>query len=590
MKELLSILSEEVGAAFQAAGIDREYGNVTLSNRPELCEYQCNGALASAKKFHKNPMEVAEAVAEKLSSSDTFEEVSAAKPGFLNMKASPEFIRKYLSGMYGDTDRLGAEKTGHPEKLFMDYGGPNVAKPLHVGHLRSAVIGEAVKRLARFEGDEVTADVHLGDFGLQMGLIITELKERKPDLPYFDDFFTGEYPAEAPFTISELEDIYPAASAKSKEDETFHEKALAATKEMQEGRRGYRELQRQIMEISVSDLKKNYARLNVSFDLWKGESDAEPYIPGMVEDMKAKGFAHESNGALVVDVEEEGDKKTIPPCMILKSDGAALYDTTDLATLIWRMKDYDPDEVLYVVDSRQELHFIQCFRCAKKTGIVPENKKLTFLGFGTVNGEGGKPLKTRDGGVMRLEYLISDIEDAMFEKIRESSPDMDEAEAHDIAKTVSLAALKYGDLKNQPSKDYIFDMNKFISSEGDTGPYILYTIVRTKSILRKFAEAGGDIANVMPATPSGASDKALAERLCLFQSEVKSAYENLSPNILCAYIYALCNDFNHFYHDTKILSCPDEEKKKGYIADVILTRRVLEKSIDLLGFEAPERM
>lgn len=590
MKELLSILSEEVGAAFQAAGIDREYGNVTLSNRPELCEYQCNGALASAKKFHKNPMEVAEAVAEKLSSSDTFEEVSAAKPGFLNMKASPEFIRKYLSGMYGDTDRLGAEKTGHPEKLFMDYGGPNVAKPLHVGHLRSAVIGEAVKRLARFEGDEVTADVHLGDFGLQMGLIITELKERKPDLPYFDDSFTGEYPAEASFTISELEDIYPAASAKSKEDETFHEKALAATKEMQEGRRGYRELQRQIMEISVSDLKKNYARLNVSFDLWKGESDAEPYIPGMVEDMKAKGFAHESNGALVVDVEEEGDKKTIPPCMILKSDGAALYDTTDLATLIWRMKDYDPDEVLYVVDSRQELHFIQCFRCAKKTGIVPENKKLTFLGFGTVNGEGGKPLKTRDGGVMRLEYLISDIEDAMFEKIRESSPDMDEAEAHDIAKTVSLAALKYGDLKNQPSKDYIFDMNKFISSEGDTGPYILYTIVRTKSILRKFAEAGGDIANVMPATPSGASDKALAERLCLFQSEVKSAYENLSPNILCAYIYALCNDFNHFYHDTKILSCPDEEKKKGYIADVILTRRVLEKSIDLLGFEAPERM
>ncbi len=590
MKELLSILSEEVGAAFQAAGIDREYGNVTLSNRPELCEYQCNGALASAKKFHKNPMEVAETVAEKLSSSDTFEEVSAAKPGFLNMKASPEFIRKYLSGMYGDTDRLGAEKTGHPEKLFMDYGGPNVAKPLHVGHLRSAVIGEAVKRLARFEGDEVTADVHLGDFGLQMGLIITELKERKPDLPYFDDSFTGEYPAEASFTISELEDIYPAASAKSKEDETFHEKALAATKEMQEGRRGYRELQRQIMEISVSDLKKNYARLNVSFDLWKGESDAEPYIPGMVEDMKAKGFAHESNGALVVDVEEEGDKKTIPPCMILKSDGAALYDTTDLATLIWRMKDYDPDEVLYVVDSRQELHFIQCFRCAKKTGIVPENKKLTFLGFGTVNGEGGKPLKTRDGGVMRLEYLISDIEDAMFEKIRESSPDMDEAEAHDIAKTVSLAALKYGDLKNQPSKDYIFDMNKFISSEGDTGPYILYTIVRTKSILRKFAEAGGDIANVMPATPSGASDKALAERLCLFQSEVKSAYENLSPNILCAYIYALCNDFNHFYHDTKILSCPDEEKKKGYIADVILTRRVLEKSIDLLGFEAPERM
>ena len=590
MKELLSILSEEVGAAFQAAGIDREYGNVTLSNRPELCEYQCNGALASAKKFHKNPMEVAETVAEKLSSSDTFEEVSAAKPGFLNMKASTEFIRKYLSGMYGDTDRLGAEKTGHPEKLFMDYGGPNVAKPLHVGHLRSAVIGEAVKRLARFEGDEVTADVHLGDFGLQMGLIITELKERKPDLPYFDDSFTGEYPAEAPFTISELEDIYPAASAKSKEDETFHEKALAATKEMQEGRRGYRELQRQIMEISVSDLKKNYARLNVSFDLWKGESDAEPYIPGMVEDMKAKGFAHESNGALVVDVEEEGDKKTIPPCMILKSDGAALYDTTDLATLIWRMKDYDPDEGLYVVDSRQELHFIQCFRCAKKTGIVPENKKLTFLGFGTVNGEGGKPLKTRDGGVMRLEYLISDIEDAMFEKIRESSPDMDEAEAHDIAKTVSLAALKYGDLKNQPSKDYIFDMNKFISSEGDTGPYILYTIVRTKSILRKFAEAGGDIANVMPATPSGASDKALAERLCLFQSEVKSAYENLSPNILCAYIYALCNDFNHFYHDTKILSCPDEEKKKGYIADVILTRRVLEKSIDLLGFEAPERM
>ncbi len=590
MKELLTILSEEVGQAFEKAGVDVSYGTVSLSNRPELCEYQCNGALASAKKFHKNPVETAEAVAQVLSESGTFSEVTVAKPGFLNLKASPEFIRDYVSGMYDDEDRLGAEKTAHPEKLFMDYGGPNVAKPLHVGHLRSAVIGEAVKRLARFEGNEVTADVHLGDFGLQMGLIITELRERKPDLPYFDDSFTGDYPAEAPFTISELEDIYPAASAKSKADEAFHEKALAATKEMQEGKRGYRELQRLIMEISVADLKKNYARLNVDFDLWKGESDCEPYIPGMVEDMKAKGYAHESNGALVVDVEEEGDKKTIPPCMILKSDGAALYDTTDLATLIWRMKDYDPDEVLYVVDSRQELHFIQCFRCAKKTGIVPAEKKLTFLGFGTVNGEGGKPLKTREGGVMRLEYLIQDIEDAMYAKIKESSADMEDSEAHEIAKTVSLAALKYGDLKNQPSKDYIFDLNKFISSEGDTGPYILYTIVRTKSILRKFAEAGGDITNCKPQAPSGASDKALLERIALFSAEVRSAWENLSPNILCAYIYALCNDFNHFYHDTKILTCPDEEKKAGYIADVLLTQRVLEKAIDLLGFAAPEKM
>lgn len=588
MKKILDQITAAVSGAFEAAGYEAEYGKVTLSNRPDLCEYQCNGAMAAAKKYHCAPIQIASKVVEKLQAEELFSEVNAVNPGFLNLKLSPEFLRDYLQSMQED-DRLGCEKTENPKTIIIDYGGPNVAKPLHVGHLRSAIIGESVKRLGRYAGHKVIGDIHLGDWGLQMGLIITELKRRKPELVYFDENYTGEYPKEAPFTISELEEIYPAASARSKEDEAYKEEAMHATYLVQHGRRGYQAILQHILNVSVTDLKRNYANLNVEFDLWKGESDAQPYIPEMVERLKKEGYAYESNGALVVDVKEDSDTKEVPPCMILKSDGASLYTTTDLATLVERRKLFDPDEVIYVVDKRQEMHFIQVFRCAKKTGIVKPETELKFLGFGTMNGKDGKPFKTRDGGVMRLEYLIADIDEQMYQKISDN-PDISPEEAKETAKIVGLSAIKYGDLSNQASKDYVFDVDRFTSFEGNTGPYILYTIVRIKSILNKYQAQGGVLEKGRIPAAENESQKALELMLARFNGVLENAFEELAPHKVCAYIYELANSFNKFYHETKILGEENEEKRAGLVALLQLTKRVLETCIDVLGFEAPDRM
>ncbi len=588
MKKILDQITAAVSGAFEAAGYEAEYGKVTLSNRPDLCEYQCNGAMAAAKKYHCAPIQIASKVVEKLQAEEMFSEVNAVNPGFLNLKLSPEFVRDYLQSMQED-DRLGCEKTENPKTIIIDYGGPNVAKPLHVGHLRSAIIGESVKRLGRYAGHKVIGDIHLGDWGLQMGLIITELKRRKPELVYFDENYTGEYPKEAPFTISELEEIYPAASARSKEDEAYKEEAMHATYLVQHGHRGYQAILQHILNVSVTDLKRNYANLNVEFDLWKGESDAQPYIPEMVERLKKEGYAYESNGALVVDVKEDSDTKEVPPCMILKSDGASLYTTTDLATLVERRKLFDPDEVIYVVDKRQEMHFIQVFRCAKKTGIVKPETELKFLGFGTMNGKDGKPFKTRDGGVMRLEYLIADIDEQMYHKISDN-PDISPEEAKETAKIVGLSAIKYGDLSNQASKDYVFDVDRFTSFEGNTGPYILYTIVRIKSILNKYQAQGGVLEKGRIPAAENESQKALELMLARFNGVLENAFEELAPHKVCAYIYELANSFNKFYHETKILGEENEEKRAGLVELLQLTKRVLETCIDVLGFEAPDRM
>lgn len=586
MKEILQQIKEEVVKGFTACGFDEKYAMVTLSNRPDLCQFQCNGAMAAAKEYKKAPIAIANEVVEKLAENAMFSKCEACPPGFINMNLSDEFIAGFVSGMAADTERFGVDKVATPKKVMIDYGGPNVAKPLHVGHLRSAIIGESIKRTARFMGDEVIGDVHLGDWGLQMGLIITELKLRKPELVYFDENYDGEYPTEPPFTISELEEIYPCASGKSKEDEAYKEAALRATYELQHGRKGYQALLSHILNVSVTDLKRNYEKLDVTFDLWKGESDAQPYIPDMVQKMKDDGFAYISEGALVVDVKEETDTKEVPPCMILKSDGASLYNTTDLATMVWRMKDYNPDSIIYVVDKRQELYFTQVFRCAKKTGIVPADKNLYFVGFGTMNGKDGKPFKTRQGGVMRLEYLLQEVEDKMLEKIKENGT-MNEEDAVKTAQIVGLSAIKYGDLSNQASKDYIFDIDRFTSAEGNTGPYILYTIVRCKSIL---AKAGVDSVDgaILPAHSD--SERGLQLELTKFMAALTSAYEDMAPHKICAYIYDLANAFNRFYHDTKILAEEDEATKASYLKLLVLTRSVLEKSIDLLGFNAPERM
>ena len=574
--------------AFTAAGYDGNLGKVMLSNRPDLCEYQCNGAMAGAKLYKKAPIMIANDVAEKLADSKVFSEVVAVAPGFLNLKVSEAFLLTYLQGMEAN-EKFGLEKPEHPKKIIIDYGGPNVAKPLHVGHLRSAVIGESVKRISRYVGHEVIGDVHLGDWGLQMGLVITGLQERQPELVYFDENYTGEYPEEAPFTISELEEIYPAASAKSKEDPEYKAKAMEATFKLQSGVRGYRALWKHIINVSVNDLKKNYSKLNVEFDLWKGESDVHDIIPEMVAYMKDNGYAHLSEGALVVDVKEDTDTKEIPPCMILKSDGASLYNTTDLATIMERMKLYHPDELIYVVDKRQELYFEQVFRCARKTKLVEPETELKFLGFGTMNGKDGKPFKTRQGGVMRLENLIADIDEEMFHKIVENRSVKDQ-DAKETAEIVGLSAIKYGDLSNQASKDYIFDIDRFTSFEGNTGPYILYTIVRIKSILNKYKESGKsmDDIKILPATSE--SEKALMLEAAKFGSVMENVYEELAPHKICAYIYDLANAFNRFYHETKILAEEDEQKQKSYIALLTLTRDILTTCIDLLGFKAPERM
>ncbi|WP_097006753.1 arginine--tRNA ligase [Lacrimispora amygdalina] len=589
MKKILDLITAEMKTAFADSGYDEIYAKVTLSNRPDLCEYQCNGAMAAAKAYKKKPFDIASEVVSKLAGSHVFTSVDAVMPGFINLKLNAGYLAEYMNGM-ADDGRCGCEEADEPMTIVVDYGGANVAKPLHVGHLRSAVIGESIKRMGRFLGHHIIGDVHLGDWGLQMGLIIEELKDRKPDLPYFDESFEGEYPKEAPFTISELEEIYPAASLKSKEDEVFSRRAHDATLKLQNGYRPYRAIWQHIINISVADLKMNYGNLNVTFDLWKGESDAEPYIPEVIKELTAKGLAYESQGALVVDVVQEGDSKELPPCIIRKSDGAALYSTSDLGTIIEREKEIKPDWYIYVTDKRQELHFTQVFRVAKKAGFVSADKKMSHLAFGTMNGKDGKPFKTRDGGVLRLETLISDISQAAYEKIMENRT-VSEEEARETSKMVGMAALKYGDLSNQAAKDYVFDMERFLSFEGNTGPYILYTIVRIKSILAKYQalkELNQEKELILPA--SSEAEKDLMLQLSRYNEVTENAFLELAPHKICQYVYELANSFNRFYHDTKIISEENKEQQASWIGLIRLTKDVLSTCIGVLGIEAPERM
>ena len=591
MEKLLDIITCELKSAFEKAGYDSSKIRASLSNRPDLCEFQCNGAMMIAKDAKKNPLEIAETVAGLLEDNKDFEEVCAVRPGFINITLSGDFLAEYV-GKMSRAFKFGLETCGNGETVVIDYGGPNVAKPLHIGHLRSAIIGESIKRIYSYMGYNCLGDIHLGDWGLQMGQIIAELRLRQPDLPYFDENYTGPYPDEAPFTISELEEIYPCASRKCKKDENgnfidpkFNEAAHAATADLQKKRPGYYAVWKHVINVSVADLKANYDKLNVHFELWNGESDAQEYIPEMLDRLKESGVLFESEGALVVDVSEEADKKEIPPCIVIKSDGATLYATTDLATILSRVKDYDPAKIIYVVDKRQELHFVQVFRTSRKAGIVKNETDMRFLGFGTMNGSDGKPYKTRDGGVMRLESLINETREAVLKKMS-SNDSLSPEEREEIAGIVALAALKYGDLSNQASKDYIFDISKFIEFEGNTGPYILYTIVRIKSILSRYGKA-----------PSGSfaftgepSEKNLMLKLSGFTRMMEECCAELAPHKICAYIFELSDAFNTFYHDVRILSCGSEEKKNAYISLLDLTRSLLETCIDLLGFSAPEKM
>ena len=583
MERILDLISDKMAQAFKDAGYDPAFGRVNVSNRPDLCEYQCNGALAAAKQYKCAPIKIAQEVVAQLDAND-YSLVEAVMPGFINLKLSGSFLQQYLEQMR-TSEAFGLERSGEGKTIVVDYGGPNVAKPLHIGHLRSAIIGESLKRLYQYFGYHAIGDIHLGDWGLQMGLIIAELHERQPDLPYFDPNFDGEYPAEAPFTISELEEIYPTASAKKKDDPAFADKAHTATFELQQGRRGYRAIWQHIMNVSVADLKKNYDNLDVHFESWLGESDADPYIPPMIEDMKQKGLLVESEGALVMPVAEETDKKEVPPCILVKSDGASIYATTDLATIVQRMQDFHPDKILYLTDKRQALHFEQVFRAARKSDIVSPETELEHLGFGTMNGSDGKPFKTRDGGVMRLEQLVSDMTDFVRAKVVENKI-VAEDQVEATTKKIAMAALKYGDLSNQPTKDYVFDLDRFAAFEGNTGPYILYTIVRIKSILAKY----GAWENLQIQKPEDDSAKELMLSITKFGPTMESALKSSAPNLICAYIYDLAGCVNKFYHQNRILGEEDKEKQAGYIALIGLAKRILEQCIQLLGFSAPDKM
>jgi arginyl-tRNA synthetase len=582
-EELTNIVSD----AFSKLGYDKNLGIVTVSNRPDLCQFQCNGAMAGAKIYKKNPFEIATNVVEILKESSEFSKIEVVRPGFINITLDNKYLADYIEKISKD-ERLGCPKEEKSLNIVIDYGGPNVAKPLHVGHLRSAIIGESLKRVSSFLGHNVKGDVHLGDWGLQMGMVISEIKITYPDLVYFDDSYEGEYPKDIPITISDLETMYPRASSKAKSDEKRMEEAREATKELQAGKKGYMALWKQIVNISVEDLKKNYKKLDVDFDLWLGESDSQCLIEDMVNKLKRDGYAYESQGALVVDVSEPD--RELPPFIVYKSDGSALYSTTDLATIVQRINDYNPDLILYVVDNRQGNHFRQVFNCAYKTKIAKENLKLEHIGFGTMNGTDGKPYKTRDGGVMRLSDLIKITEDKAKEKMKEAniSTKFDEEEETKVAQMVGLAALKYADLSNYRAKDYIFNIERFSSFEGATGPYLLYTTVRIKSILRKASELGFKPAKIMK--PSSVYEIDLMLKLIQMPDALRKVFEDRAPNKVCEYVYELATAFNRFYHEHRIISETDEVLRDSWLGLCDLTEKSMVHILTLLGIKVPDRM
>lgn len=583
MKIITETLTEIVSAAFEKAGYDKALGTVGISDRLDLCQFQCNGAFAGAKTYRKAPFVIAEEVTKILGENPIFGDVHWVKPGFINMTLSDDYMVKIMKEISCE-GRGGAPVTENPRKIVMDYGGPNVAKSLHIGHLRSAIIGESVKRLARTLGHEVIADVHLGDWGLQIGLVIAELSERFPGEKCFGEDFDPACDSVPELTVDMLGEIYPAASAKSKTDEEFSKKAHLATHELQRGRAGYTALWREILRVSVSDLKNNYSHLGVDFDYWYGESDADKYIPELLEILQSKGLSRESEGALIADVAEEDDKAPMPPVIVQKSDSSSTYATTDLGTIIQRERDFAPDEICYVVDNRQELHLTQVFRLSRKAGLVPAETKLTILGFGTINGSDGKPYKTRDGGVMRLSDLINTVTEASLARLADSEKVSADSREEYAAK-LGMAAIKFGDLINHRSKDYIFDLDKFLSAEGKTGIYLLYTVSRINSVLKKAGDAPRELHGLYTD-----SDREVALALITTGEAYAGAMREYAPNIICENAYKTAVAYSRFYHENRIIDEPDPEKRASWLALSELVREVLTKQLYVLGIETVENM
>ncbi len=589
MTSIRTQLTEIVSSIVADLGYDAQYGEVVLSNRPDLSQFQCNGALAAAKRYSRKPRELADEIAGRLQADARFQEVTVAGPGFINLTLTDAFLVEQISAVLLDP-RFGCPTVAQPQRIVVDYGGANVAKAMHIGHLRTAIIGESLKRLTKFIGHHTIGDVHLGDWGLQMGQVIAELTDRHPEWIYFDASFSGPYPTESPVTIADLDEVYPVASQRAKTNPDFMEAARQATLELQGRRPGYYALWQHLRDVSVAELQRDYHDLNVHFDLWMGESDVQELIEPLVARLREQGFAHESEGALVVDVTLPDDNREIPPLLLVKSDGAMLYSTTDLATVEQRVEELSADHVMYVVDQRQSLHFEQIFRTSYKCGIAPERVGLEHLGFGTMNGSDGKPFKTRAGGTMKLRYLI----DMVTEKARERLAEVQAAEGYpaaekeEIARMVGVSTLKFADLSNQRTQNYVFDLDRFSAFEGRTGPYLLYTAVRTKSILRKAHEEGMAIGPLQ--APTDEIERALLLKLTEFPDMVEAAFAQRMPHHLCEYVYTLATAFNRFYHEHYILVETDAAQRASWLALAQATVDMVILVLDLLGIEVPERM
>jgi arginyl-tRNA synthetase len=591
MTDLKSVLGEAVGAAFAAEGVDAALARVTASDRPDLADFQSNGALAAAKALKANPRELASRVAERLAADPRLESVEVAGPGFINLKVAGATLAERAEAVAGDSDRAGASGVEAARKVIIDYAGPNVAKPMHVGHLRSSIIGESLKRLFRFRGDTVWGDAHFGDWGFQMGLLIVACADEGQKLPGADAFMAdgdGPFPAESPVSLADLERLYPLAAAKAKEDEAFRDRARKATAELQSGRAGYRALWAHFVTVSRSALEREFSALGVDFDLWKGESDADAFVPGMVADLEKQGLLIADQGARIVRVAKEGDKRDLPPLLVVSSEGSAMYGTTDLATIVGRREDPGFDLILYVVDQRQADHFEQVFRAAYLAGYADEGA-LEHLGFGTMNGPDGKPFKTRAGGVLKLHDLITMATDKARERLKEAElgADLPEAEFEDIARKVAVAALKFADLSNNRTTSYVFDLDRFMSFEGKTGPYLLYQAVRIKSLLRKAADQGASAGAIAVAEPA---ERDLVLTLDAFDQATADAYDKRSPHLIAEHAYRLAQSFSKFYAACPVLAAPDETTRASRLALAAAALRQLEIALDLLGIATPERM
>jgi arginyl-tRNA synthetase len=586
-------LTDIIGDAFDAEGLDRSFGDVVVSQRPELADYQCNGALAAAKSAGRNPREIAEGVAGRVVAPDLIASIEIAGPGFLNIVVTDEHLADSVSDM-AQSERLGVVQIDDDRTVVVDYGGPNMSKALHVGHLRAAVIGESLKRIFRYLGYNTIGDIHIGDWGLPVGQLIVELQDRLPDLVYFDPEYDveadGPYPTESPVTLDDLSDMYPVITRRCADEPEVAERARQATFDLQNGREGYLAVWKHFHDVSVSEQRKDFGALGVEFDVWYGESTVHDRLEPMVRDLLASGTARESEGAVIIDVGEADDKKEMPPLLLTRSDGSYLYSTTDLATIDMRVADMGMDAGIYVVDVRQSLHLEQVFRGARKAGYASQETILEHIGFGTVNGKDGKPFKTREGGVLRLGDLISLITEAARARLDEANiaADYPVDERDDIARQVGLAALKFGDLSNHRMSSYVFDLERFSAFEGKTGPYLQYSAVRIKSILRKAADAGlGPGGLIAPTVPQ---ERALMLRLVRLQEVVYRAANLRAPNVIAEYAFEVATDFSRFYEHCHILREEDAARQGSWLTLVEVTLGTLATLLDLLGIEIPERM